>query len=234
MKCFLLAAGYGSRLGKLTKETAKCLLPVGNKNMLGHWFYNLKLYGVKEVLVNTHHCSEKVVAACAPFLQEGFKITFTYEKNLLGTARTIVENKDFVANERYFLIAYTDTWMRVDLASMHAFQKKRRGLGSLGLYRPVNFIDQGCVKVDGRKIVKIEEKPNKPDGKHAFAGIMMGSYAMFKYFKEDMVDLVTDWLPEIKDGLNPYFIDGHVFDIGTPDRYEMACKQVSSMGLLSL
>ena len=234
MRAFILAAGAGSRLGSITAHCPKCILPVGNKSMLEHWFFLFGLYGIKEVLINTHYLSDKVVAHCSKIISNCERITFSYEKELLGTAKTIFCNRDFVKNDRYFLIVYADTWMNLDIGSMINFQKKRKGMGTLGLYKPNNLLDQGVIELNGRKIISIEEKVVKPKGTHAFAGIMIGSYSMFKFYNESMFDLVRDWLPVVKNGLNPYFIDGLVLDIGTPERYKNACNKIGNLGLGAL
>lgn len=235
MRAFLLAAGKGQRLGKLTESTPKCLLQVGCKTMLEHWYDLFSLYNVTDVLINTHYLPDKVISSCSKVLSHCIKTTFVYEKELLGTGRTIYENKDFIKDERDFLVVFADTWMQVDLRNMLKFQRKRKGMGTIGLYRNTNLKDQGVVKVDGRKIVSIEEKPvcPVPNG-CAFAGIMIGSKTMMRFYEDGMTDLVRDWLPVVKDGLNPYFIDGLVLDIGTPERYAVACEKVKGLGLKGL
>lgn len=234
MKAIVLAAGRGSRLGKITQNVPKCILPVGNKSMLEHWFSIFNIYDVNEILINTHYLADKVVSHCAKSINNGIKITFSYEKTLLGTAKTINQNRNFVKDDRHFLIVYADTWMQIDLRKMMKIQKKHGGMGTIGLYRPENLKDQGCIEIDGRKIISIEEKPKHPKGKHSFAGIMIGSQAMFRFFNPGMDDLVRDWLPHIKEGLNPFFIDELVYDIGTPERYNLANEKVKSLGLKAL
>lgn len=188
MKAFLLAAGQGKRLGNLTQNCPKCVLPIAGKSMIEHWYYIFKMYNVTDVLINTHYLANKVMEHCSKLVDYGIKTTFTYEKELLGTAKTIASNRDFVKDESHFLIVYADTWMQIDLKNMLRFQKKRKGLGTLGLYKPSNLKDQGAVEVSERKILTIEEKSQSPKGKHAFAGIMIGSRPMFKFYNETMTD----------------------------------------------
>lgn len=234
MRAYLLAAGRGERLGDITKETPKCLLPVGNKTMLEHWLYTFKQNGITDVIINLHYLASKVVKKYSDLLDYGIKVTFVYEPTLLGTGKFIYNNKDFVSNDRNFLIAYADTWMQPDLRGMLKFNKKRSGMGTIGLYKPTDMKDQGCIEVSGRKILSIEEKSAKPKSNSAFAGIMVGSHAMFKFYDSNTQDLVKDWLPKFKEGLNPYFMDGLVIDIGTPERYKEAQKKVGSLGLAAL
>jgi len=234
MKVIFLAAGKGERLQKLTNSTPKCLLKVGNKTMLEHWWEIFRFYSITDVLINTHYLANKVVSACSKLMDTGIKIHFVYEKELLGTGKTIYENRDFVKEERCFLIVYADTWMQVDLSSMVKFHKKHQGLGTIGLYKPKELKDQGVVQVTGRKITDIEEKPKKPKDGYAFAGIMIGGHGMFRFYKQGMTDLVRDWLPVIKNGLNPFYLNDLVYDIGTPERYKIACDKVHALGLKGL
>ena len=235
MKAVLLSAGKGERLGSLTQDTSKCLLPVGNKSMLEHWFYILSIYKVTDVLVNLHHCADKVINHCSKIIPKtDIRTSFIYEKELLGSAKTVFNNRDFVKSDRYFLIIYTDTWMQIDLKKMYGFQKKHKGMGSIGLYKTNDLSDQGVVKVKGRKILSFEEKPKDAKDGFAFAGIMIGCTSMFRFYEDSMQDLSKDWLPKIKSGLNPFFIDGLVLDIGTPERYKSANEQIRNLGLKAL
>lgn len=51
MKGIIVAAGLGSRLGSLTQDSPKCLLPVASKPMLLHQVESLRACGLKEIIV---------------------------------------------------------------------------------------------------------------------------------------------------------------------------------------
>ena len=53
MKAILLAAGYGKRLGSLTKKKPKCLIKINNKPIIQIWIDKLYSLGVRDILVNT-------------------------------------------------------------------------------------------------------------------------------------------------------------------------------------
>jgi mannose-1-phosphate guanylyltransferase len=79
----VLSAGLGTRLGALTQELAKPLMPVGDRPALAHIASALARAGVVRVAVNTHHRSGDFTAlgddpACA--------IELLHEPKILGTA----------------------------------------------------------------------------------------------------------------------------------------------------
>lgn len=54
MKAVILAAGMGSRLGDITKEIPKALLPVENTTLLGRILNDIKaMESIEEILIIT-------------------------------------------------------------------------------------------------------------------------------------------------------------------------------------
>src|SRR5688500_17458290 len=79
----VLSAGLGTRLGALTQELAKPLMPVGDRPALAHIASALARAGVARVAVNTHHRAGDFTAlgddpACA--------IELLHEPKILATA----------------------------------------------------------------------------------------------------------------------------------------------------
>src|ERR1700730_3670541 len=98
MKAFLLAGGLGTRLRPLTDSIPKCLLPVRGIPMLQIWFNLCRAYGIGEVLINVHSHREAV----RQFLMRSkndLKVRVFEEETLLGSAGTILANRDWVSDE---------------------------------------------------------------------------------------------------------------------------------------
>ena len=56
MKCIVLAAGYATRLGELTKNFPKPLLQIGNNTILGRMLDDIdSIPQIDEVIVVTNH-----------------------------------------------------------------------------------------------------------------------------------------------------------------------------------
>ena len=70
-QCAILVGGLGTRLGALTADTPKPMLPVGGRPFLAWLMQEVSRFGIEEILLLTGHLSERVrdgVQAIAPTL----------------------------------------------------------------------------------------------------------------------------------------------------------------------
>ena len=102
ISALLLAAGYGTRLRPLTIDNPKCLIYVNDKPILEEWIIKLEEINAQKVLVNTHYFSEQIEDFLTNYQSDSMKITTSYEKKLLGTAGTLMDNLGFI-----FIIIFT-------------------------------------------------------------------------------------------------------------------------------
>ncbi len=103
MKAIILAAGVASRLRPLTDGTPKCLLPIGNTNILALTLTNLQHNGIKDVIIVTGYLQEQIIN----FVQKNFhdiRIQFIHNEvydstnNIysLWLAKKELENENFL------------------------------------------------------------------------------------------------------------------------------------------
>ncbi len=86
---FILAAGFGTRLGDLTKDTPKPLIEVAGKAVIE---YNLELVqreGFKKVFINLHYLSDKIRNHVGDGSKWGLEISYVKEEAILGTGGAI-------------------------------------------------------------------------------------------------------------------------------------------------
>ena len=102
MKAMLLCAGEGIRLRPYTSNTPKCLMPIKGTPLLEIWLDKLSNAGINDFLINTHYLSEKVndYVNTSKYKKS---IKVTYEKELLGTAGTLLNNISFFDGQDGFL-----------------------------------------------------------------------------------------------------------------------------------
>ena len=112
MKAIILAAGYGTRLGSLTKNKPKCLMKIGHKAVIEHIIDNLHTAGISEIIVNTHYLPDKVISRLKS------NVLYFYEPRLLGHTGTIKSLQEWLENDDFFVIN-GDTISNVDYLAMY-------------------------------------------------------------------------------------------------------------------
>ena len=158
MKAFLLAAGNGTRLRPLTDSVPKCLLPIRGVPLLEIWLTNCKAAGITDVLVNAHAHAGAIRKFSAQ--RTGVRIRIVEEQQLLGSAGTLAENRDFVAGESAFYILYADVLTNVDLREMFEFHQQQRLPATLGICQVPDPTRCGIVTMDENAIIhNFVEKP---------------------------------------------------------------------------
>jgi len=97
-KAFVLGAGLGTRLKRLTESRPKPLIPLCGKPLITYAFDHVLGAGVKELIVNTHHRAE----AYGQFFPDGqycqTPIHFRHEPVLLETGGGLKNIGDLVGN----------------------------------------------------------------------------------------------------------------------------------------
>lgn len=84
-QALVLAAGFGTRLLPLTRETPKPLLPIWNVPNLERVLAMLKRWGVRDVVVNVHHRADRLFDHVRTRPADGLRIALSFEPEILGT-----------------------------------------------------------------------------------------------------------------------------------------------------
>ena len=237
MKAFLMAAGQGTRLRPFTDRRPKCLIPIHGKPLLGIWLDLLARHGITEVLINTHHHAgqvERYVAAA----RSGTPLALhtVHEPRLRGSAGTLWDNRDFVADDTDFIIAYADNLTDLNLVKMIDFHHRFRSMGgvlTMGLMRAPNPSACGIVTMDEHKrIIRFVEKPAHPQSDLANGGVYVASKDLYPYLADiaaenrPVMDLGHHLLPRLEGKMFGFQIaPSYLKDIGTPEAYREALAQ---------
>lgn len=161
MKAIILAAGFGKRLMPLTKDIPKPLLPVLGKPMIQRNIEWLKANGIKEIAINLHHLPSKIMGFLGDGSRLGVKITYSVEKNILGTAGGIKKLERFVKGT--FMACYGDNITNLDVKKLLQFHKRKKGIATICLHeiKKDELKDASIVNLSrDSKILSFVEKPN--------------------------------------------------------------------------
>jgi mannose-1-phosphate guanylyltransferase len=230
MKAFLLAAGVGSRLRPITDTIPKCMVDIGGKPMLDIWLDEFARTGFDEVLVNTHYLPDVVAKHVASRVGPP-AVRLVFEPKLLGSAGTLIANRDWAEGSEFFLACYADNLSNFDLSLLVEAHQARAAIATMAVFRSANPSAGGVVELDGTgRLIGFTEKPAKPTSDLVNAGIYAFSPAVLDEISAaakagSPVDIGYDLLPRLVGRAFAVPVTGYFRDIGTPEAYRRARKE---------
>jgi MurNAc alpha-1-phosphate uridylyltransferase len=112
MKAMILAAGRGERLRPITDEMPKPLIEVGGQSLLERHLENLRLAGIKTVVINLGWLGDRIAERAGDGSQFGLEIIYSQEgENILETGGGIHKALPALGNEPFLVVngdIYTD------------------------------------------------------------------------------------------------------------------------------
>jgi NDP-sugar pyrophosphorylase family protein len=133
----IFAAGLGTRLKPFTDRHPKALAPVNGKPLLQRNIEYFKSYGIREIVVNTHHFADQI----EEFLNRndgfGCRIVISNEKDEpLETGGGLLHAARFLADSTLpFLVMNADILTDLDLGAMYRHHVERKPLVTLAVTR---------------------------------------------------------------------------------------------------
>jgi mannose-1-phosphate guanylyltransferase len=226
VKAFLLAAGLGSRLRPITDTVPKCMVPIDGRPLLDIWLDAFAAAGVDEVLVNLHYLPD-VVRRHAQAHAGAPAIRLVFEPELLGSAGTLIANREWVAGEEFFLACNADNLTDFDLRSLIAAHRGGGEVATLTVFHSENPSAGGVVEIDADgTVVGFAEKPAEPVSDLVNAGIYAFSQEIFADLDGGLpCDIGYHLLPRLVGRARAIPVPGYFRDIGTVDAYQLAQKE---------
>lgn len=227
----IFAAGVGSRLGQLTQNTPKCLMPLGGGTILEHVISRLKVAGVTEVAINLHHLPEQITQYLTQQQNFGLTVHLSHEPALLNTGGGLKKVREVFTGEDAFLVHNADIYCTHGLTSLLSDHRSLKAVATLGVMQRASkrglYIDRSK-----RLTGWTEEETLQPTESdiYAFSGISVCSSEIFSYMdSRDTFSIIETFLAAARatervfGSLIPS--SGWV-DIGTPERLEVLQKEL--------
>ncbi len=155
--CLVMAGGHGTRMGELTRNLPKPLLPLGDKPILEHILLGLEEAGHRRIFLSTHYLADRIREFSAQ-RRGPAELHLVHENAKLGTAGAIGLLPDTVTTP--LLVLNGDVVTQVDFRAMRDFHDRLTYDATIAVARHEIEIPYGVVRhsADGL-FTQIDEKP---------------------------------------------------------------------------
>lgn len=221
-----MAGGRGSRLGDLTGQRPKPLVPVANRPVVGRLADLLRVAGIRAATVTLGYGAAAVQDYLGDGAAFGLHITYSVEETPMGTAGGVGLIRRSLSGGDPFLVLSADALTDFPLDEAVAFHLERRALVTLCVAEVDDPSRFGSLRAgpNGRVLAFAEkaERERAPGGL-VNTGIYVLDPAVFRFIPEGRpLDFGRDLFPRLVGEGQPVFAFrpcGYWRDIGTPEDY---------------
>lgn len=235
MDAMILAAGAGSRLGAITRDTPKALVPVGGVPVLERIAQRLILAGADRIIINVHHHADQIVAYVERRHGFGVEVVFSHETAApLETGGGLLHAAPRFRRDAPFFLHNVDVLSDLDLRALYEAHVREAALATLAVSQRAStrlllFSEDGlCGRLDRRGVARAELYAPFGDlvGGLAFAGVHVISPALLGLITERGVFSILDVYLRLAGAghdILPFEIgDALWLEIGNPERLAAA------------
>ncbi len=239
MKAVILAAGQGTRMGPLTQNRPKVMLPVANKPVLSHVILSAHDAGINEFVLVVGYRAEVVKEYFGDGSDMNVSIEYALQREQLGTADAVRAAQELV--EDRFLVLNGDIIVSSQHIKNLIEHESDVVMTAMQVENPSDF---GVLEVRDNRVMRIIEKPVKPSTNLANAGIYVLPPSIFDAIRRTKLSVRKEY--EITDSLQLLIDEGadvgylilseDWLDIGRPwdlldaNEYFLPCSQPQVSG----
>jgi D,D-heptose 1,7-bisphosphate phosphatase len=229
-QCAVLVGGLGSRLGELTVNTPKPLLPCGDRPFLAWLLREFVRFGVEEFLLLAGHLADAVDARVhdlSALLPRAARIVVCREPLRAGTGGAVFHAREHL--DQRFLLCNGDSLFDCNLAALlaAASDDEPAVTGRILLRHLDKPSRYGAVVLAGDRVSEFREHPIS-----GAAGVInAGVYLFNRSLINDLLpacSLEADVLPLLtaRGALSGTVGEGYFRDIGVPEDYARAQQEI--------
>jgi D,D-heptose 1,7-bisphosphate phosphatase len=225
----ILCGGLGSRLGALTAETPKPLLPVAGEPFLDVLLFELGRHGVRRVLLLAGFAADRVAEyadATPARARFDLEIAVAVEPERAGTGGALWHARDQL-DHRFFLIN-GDSWFDVNLLALAAqAMAEPSAIAAIAARRLAEASRYGVVEIERGRVARFGARPEHPGPGLANGGVYV--------CRRELVDRLAPCC-SLEAEVFPHLVreqlllgarfDGYFIDIGVPESYLRAQHEV--------
>lgn len=225
----ILCGGLGTRLGALTAQTPKPLLPVAGEPFLDLLLFELGRHGVRRVLLLAGFAADRIVEYATMTrigARFGIEIEVSVEPERAGTGGAVWHARDRL--DPQFFLLNGDSWFDVNVLRLAAeLAAEPSAIAAIAVRELADASRYGTVAIERGRVSRFGARPQCP-GPGLVNG---GAYVCRRALLDRLApccSLEADAFPQLAaDGLLlGVRFDGYFIDIGVPQSYAAAQHEV--------
>ena len=190
MKTVILCGGYGTRLSEETVIKPKPMVKIGGKPILEHIMNIYKYYGYNQFVLALGYKSEYI----KKFYKNKKNIKLVYTGKDTKTGGRLLRLKNYLKNEKTFMLTYGDGVSNVNIKQIVRFHKRHGKIATITAVRPpVRF---GELKISRNKVKSFKEKPQVGQG-WINGGFFIFNNEILNFIKNDQTMLEREPLEKL-------------------------------------
>ena len=151
----IMAGGFGKRMGRLTTDTPKPMLPLNGKPILERIIWSLKSQNIEKILISVFFKSDKIKEYFGDGQNFGVSIKYLEEKSPMGTGGCLA----LLDKPQDLIVLNGDVITNLNFQNFAAFCHKLNA--DAGMVVKKHYIQNpfGVVEYDGFTLRNFQEKP---------------------------------------------------------------------------
>jgi NDP-sugar pyrophosphorylase family protein len=233
MKAILLAGGKGTRLRPLTLHTPKPIVPIFDRPFLQYQIDLLRqVPEIDEIVLSLNYQPRRIEEVFGDGSDLGLHLSYVVEPTPLGTGGAI----KFAAGESRgnpIVVFNGDVFTSVDLPAVLALHRERKARATIVLTPVDNPTAYGLVETDaGGNVRRFLEKPtaDQISCDTINAGIyVLEPETLDRIPRDQVYSIERGYFPSLVENgetFVAYVYRGYWIDIGTPEKYRQAHRDI--------
>ncbi len=217
----LMVGGLGTRLGELTRNVPKPMLPVGGRPMLEIIIEGFVQQGFRDIKLAVNFGSHVIEDHFGDGLRHGCRIEYLRESKRMGTAGGLSLLSEI--SEHPTIVSNGDLLLRLDYQTLVQHHEATGSAATMAVREFTYQVPYGVIQTQDGLIVELEEKPVQ---RHMISGglYVLSPDAVRRVPQDSFYDITTLFgeLASLGERASVFPIDGYWLDIGRSTDYEQA------------
>lgn len=237
--CVLLAAGRGTRLGELTRNLPKPMVPLAGRPLLEHILLNIhRATAIRHYTIVVQYHADSIIRYFGSGEAIGVSIRYVRQpEDQPGTGGALRAALETLPAEPV-LMSFGD--ILTDLTNYQRLQQTYHTalVALLGVNWLPDVSEGGGVWLEGDRVLRLQEKPRHADTHWNLAGVHIFSPAVLPVLQDlplsargeyELTGAMQALLQQYPDSVRAVRFEGYWNDVGTPERLREAERYLAGL-----